>query len=221
MLSPRHLLSISSIIVIIAVALCLGLSHLPEQAKGDGENTAPGIKSYKVTPSTGNTRVEFLFTATYTDADNDAPRYMRVVIDDKDYKMRAVDQDDDNYTDGKVYYYRMDFERHATVYFYFEAGDDEHDVKSDVKTLEVQEIFQWHLDIAIVFALYLIPTIWVAHVAHKMSKSLESIEQAITNGGSLAAGESAESACKRVAGNLNTDVEKSDKIDMREPGEVD
>jgi len=156
---------------------------------GDGENTAPVIGSYGVTPASGNARVEFLFTAKYSDADNDAPRYMRLVVGDKDHEMRPVDPGDNNYTDGKDYYYRIKFDGPETIYYYFEASDGEHNVSSKVKTLNVEDIFEWHLDIAIVFGLYLIPTVWVIHIAHRISKSLGRIEKAIANSGKTVPGE--------------------------------
>ncbi len=181
-MSPTsHPVSFSVLMIFVATTLLLCVLLLAAQATGDGENSAPTIENFEVTPRDRSSRSEYLFTATYRDENNDAPRYMQVVIDNKSHNMRAVDTEDENYADGKDYYYRTHFKSNKAIYFYFKAGDMEFNVTSRVKTLYVEEIFEWHFDIALVFGLYLIPTVWVVRIAHKMSGSLKNIEKAISN----------------------------------------
>ncbi|AFV24418.1 S-layer-like domain-containing protein [Methanolobus psychrophilus R15] len=66
-------------------------------------NTAPVLSSPLITPSSGSPATEFVFTVTYTDADNHTASYVNAVIDGINYPMTAVDPADTNTTDGKGY----------------------------------------------------------------------------------------------------------------------
>ncbi|MDP2217685.1 MAG: S-layer protein domain-containing protein [Methanolobus sp.] len=66
-------------------------------------NTAPVLSSPLVTPSSGSPATEFVFTVTYTDADNNTASYVNAVIDGINYPMTAVDPADTNTADGKGY----------------------------------------------------------------------------------------------------------------------
>jgi S-layer protein (TIGR01567 family) len=66
-------------------------------------NTAPVLSSPLVTPNSGSPATEFVFTVTYTDADNNSASYVNAVIDGINYPMTATDPADTNTADGKGY----------------------------------------------------------------------------------------------------------------------
>ncbi|MBD2843929.1 glycoside hydrolase family 9 protein [Paenibacillus sp. IB182496] len=77
-------------------------------ATTDDSGSAPTLTQTGVTANaTGsyNQNTQFTFRATYTDADNEAPFAMQVVIDDTAYPMQPTDHGDHTYTDGKDYLY--------------------------------------------------------------------------------------------------------------------
>ncbi|WP_168735932.1 glycoside hydrolase family 9 protein [Cohnella fermenti] len=64
----------------------------------------------------------FTFTASYTDADNQKPYAMQLVVDDTVYDMLEADGNDHTYTDGKSYYYITKLPAGSHTHF-FRAGD--------------------------------------------------------------------------------------------------
>ena len=66
---------------------------------------APELSNGKVTPLNGTTITNFVYSVVYTDADNDAPLFVKVNIDDYEYSMNKNDTNDNNYIDGCVYTY--------------------------------------------------------------------------------------------------------------------
>ncbi len=68
-------------------------------------NTPPTLTNGTMDPSTGNTTTIFTFTVVYTDANNDAPGYIVVIIDGVEHMMTKVTPSDIDYTDGCVYQY--------------------------------------------------------------------------------------------------------------------
>jgi hypothetical protein len=70
--------------------------------------TAPTITAYGVTPANSAAGSKVTFFLTYTDADNDAPTYVRVVkmfTTSPVYNLVANNSGDTTYTDGKQYYF--------------------------------------------------------------------------------------------------------------------
>ncbi|WP_141505370.1 glycoside hydrolase family 9 protein [Paenibacillus luteus] len=71
--------------------------------------TAPTLTNTTLATNSGslsNQNTLFTFHATYTDQDNEKPYVMHLVLDDKAYEMREIDNADTNYTNGKDYIYR-------------------------------------------------------------------------------------------------------------------
>jgi hypothetical protein len=64
-------------------------------------NTKPTLTQGDVNPKVGTTSEYFTFEITYTDEDNDPPKYVNVTIDGTDYPMTP--QSGGDYTTGKVY----------------------------------------------------------------------------------------------------------------------
>ena len=85
-------------------------------------NSGPVLSSGGVSPSSGSSTTTFTYTVTYTDADNDAPSYIRVYIDGNYYGMSKQDPGDSDYTDGCIYTYSTTLGGGGHTY-YFEASD--------------------------------------------------------------------------------------------------
>ncbi|HIE53481.1 MAG TPA: M6 family metalloprotease domain-containing protein [Armatimonadetes bacterium] len=85
-------------------------------------NNPPTLKNGSVSPSTGNVSTTFTYKVTYTDADNDAPSYVRVYIDGQAYDMNK-DPKDNTYTDGVVYTYDKTNLAKGSHKYHFEASD--------------------------------------------------------------------------------------------------
>ncbi|UCE73524.1 MAG: hypothetical protein JSV56_10920 [Methanomassiliicoccales archaeon] len=85
-------------------------------------NSPPKLTHGTVTPRRGYPNIDYLFTVTYEDADNDAPAGVRVVIDQVDYLMEEVDPTDVNYSDGKEYSFKKAL-REGTYSVYYTADD--------------------------------------------------------------------------------------------------
>ncbi|MBD3186555.1 PKD domain-containing protein, partial [Candidatus Bathyarchaeota archaeon] len=64
---------------------------------------APELENGLVVPASGNQSTAFTFSVNYTDADNDAPEFVHVEVNETIYAMTLQDPSDDNYTDGTNY----------------------------------------------------------------------------------------------------------------------
>ncbi len=101
------------------------LSFLPDDDGSDPTNP-PGLD-----PNVGRQTTEFTYTVVYTDTDRYAgvagnpPDYIRVVIDSTSkYDMSKVDPNDNDYTDGVVYAFKISGLVEGTPHqYYFEASD--------------------------------------------------------------------------------------------------
>lgn len=66
-------------------------------------NYEPILSNYYVSPPAGNTLTNFTFYANYTDADDDQPTLVRVLIDGIPYSMAKENVNDTTFTDGCIY----------------------------------------------------------------------------------------------------------------------
>jgi uncharacterized membrane protein len=88
------------------------------------QNTPPTLTKGTVTPRMGRPNIEYLFTVTYTDEDDDVPVSIKVFIDQVDYEMEEVDPTDMNYSDGKEYFFSMVLGEGAySIYFSADDGN--------------------------------------------------------------------------------------------------
>ncbi len=92
-------------------------------------NNPPTLSSGAVSPTSGDTNVQYKFTVVYTDIDNDVPSYVRVVIDGgaplnmmKDSTAPAALFDND-YTNGEQYYVFKSGMTVGSHNYKFEASD--------------------------------------------------------------------------------------------------
>ncbi len=86
------------------------------------QNSPPTLTKGTVTPRMGRPNIEYLFTVTYTDVDNDRPTSVKVFIDQVDFEMEEVDSTDLNYSDGKEYLFSMVLGEGAYSIYY--SADD-------------------------------------------------------------------------------------------------
>ncbi len=82
-------------------------------------NNPPVLSSGSVSPTSGTTDTTFTYEVTYTDADGDAPSYVRVYIDGVGYPMIKVSG---TYSGGAVYRYTTTLGAGPHTY-YFAASD--------------------------------------------------------------------------------------------------
>lgn len=75
------------------------------KATNVASGTAPTLTAVGVNTSTGDVDTPFTFSATYTDADNEAPLVVELLIDGVIRHMTPADPSDTNYADGKAYTY--------------------------------------------------------------------------------------------------------------------
>lgn len=76
------------------------------KATNISSGSAPTLTAGGVDQAQGTAQTEFTFEVTYTDADNQAPFAVELILDGVIKRMEAVNPADSTYTDGKVYRYR-------------------------------------------------------------------------------------------------------------------
>ena len=68
-------------------------------------NNPPALSAGAVNPTSGNATTTFTYSVTYTDADNDAPSSINVIIDGTPHAMTVKPGQDGDYTNGEIYEY--------------------------------------------------------------------------------------------------------------------
>lgn len=101
------------------------------------QNSPPTLTKGTVTPRMGRPNIEYLFTVTYTDGDNDKPTSIKVFIDQVDYDMEEVDPTDLNYSDGKEYLFRSVLGEGAYSIYYSTDDGNGNVVNTNSFTLSV------------------------------------------------------------------------------------
>jgi PGF-pre-PGF domain-containing protein len=102
----------------IAVGSYLKMSLLEKELRA---NNPPSLSLGSVFPSSGTTDEFFTYEVTYTDADGDAPAYVRVYVDGSPYTMSKVSG---TYTDGAKYRCTLAGVLSAGSHtYYFKASD--------------------------------------------------------------------------------------------------
>jgi len=99
-------------------------ARLPASGSYDGPNVIPpnnppSLSSGSVSPSSGRIDTTSTYEVTYTDADGDAPSYIKVYIDGASYQMSEISG---AYTDGAIYHSTTTLGIGSHTY-YFEASD--------------------------------------------------------------------------------------------------
>jgi endoglucanase len=99
------------------------------KATNVNSGSAPALTGGGVSAAAGDSATDFTFDVTYTDADNQAPFAMELVLDGVIYKMTAADPSDNNYADGKAYTYTTTLPIGVHSY-YFHTTDTKTDAVS-------------------------------------------------------------------------------------------
>jgi hypothetical protein len=117
-----------------------GLDHhnfILKVTKLPTKNIAPGLSNALMTPLEGNIKTVFIFSVHYYDADNDAPSFIRVVIDGYEYELSL--RPGENVSNG-IYEYRTNLSLGRHIY-YFTASDGLDATKTiNFNTLEVKKV---------------------------------------------------------------------------------
>ena len=85
-------------------------------------NNPPMLSAGAVSPSTGSNSTLFVYRVTYADADDEAPSFIKALVDSTEYAMTKQDGSDITYTDGVIYELRTTLFLGAHKYR-FEASD--------------------------------------------------------------------------------------------------
>lgn len=99
------------------------------------DNSPPTLTGGTVTPRKSYPNIDYLYTVTYTDLDNDAPSSVKVYIDEEFYEMKEVDPADQNYTDGKDYSFKKVMSEGSYAIYYGTDDGNGSTVNSDTFTL--------------------------------------------------------------------------------------
>ncbi|MDG6220961.1 MAG: hypothetical protein QCI38_05885, partial [Candidatus Thermoplasmatota archaeon] len=107
-----------------------------EDIKIFSRNTAPVLREMAVTPTFGDVKTEFSFTAIYTDADGDVPVNMRVVINNQPYDMVMITGGAD-YTQPSTWSFSTTLEKGTHTYYFFVSDGQGNSYTSSTRNLEV------------------------------------------------------------------------------------
>jgi hypothetical protein len=104
-----------------------------------GEPIQPGLPKI-VYESPTNVDNKYTFKVTYTDPEGDKPNDLGIIlfIGEITYKMIEQDPNDDNYTDGKVYYYTKEFNEGLFEYHFKVTNENNQTFESDKENITVE-----------------------------------------------------------------------------------
>ena len=110
------------IIIIIALFVASSSLNITNSAMTNAcrcePNHKPQLTDGIVTPSEGYQTTLFTYSVNYSDADNDKPSFIYVIINCKFYRMQKQDPSDNDYTDGCIYTYSRYLEPGNYKYFF-------------------------------------------------------------------------------------------------------
>ncbi len=97
--------------------------------QGPFVNYKPTLTLGSVTPSSGTVLEKYKFIVVYTDLGNEAPVYVDVVIDGKNYSMTKQDSSENDYNDGCEFVFTTELAVGNHV-FYFSTSDGNYTIRS-------------------------------------------------------------------------------------------
>jgi hypothetical protein len=96
-------------------------------------NNYPKFINREVIPKSGDITTKFNFTIKYQDQDNDPAFFVLACIDDVNYSMSAILPDDEDYSDGKSYWYCTQLSAGNHTYkFIISDGEAERESKTEI-----------------------------------------------------------------------------------------
>ena len=105
-------------------ALCINeTAGCTGNVKLDNNCNIPILSGGSVTPTIGDTSTLFVYSITYTDADNIGPTSIVVKINDIPYQMTKLTHGDNTYTDGCIYVYSTILTASSVHSYCFETID--------------------------------------------------------------------------------------------------
>lgn len=150
--------------------------------------TAPVLSAASLTSNSGsihNQNTTYTFSATYSDADNEKPYAMQVVIDDTAIEMRETDASDTNYADGKSYFYMTKLPVGSHTYYFRTTDLTSDGAATTVQTGPTVVYSAQTIDIVVSQAGYSANDVKTAQVV--ASQPLTDLSYQILNGSSPAA----------------------------------
>ena len=135
---------------------------------------APSLSYPRVTPTTGDSDTTFTFTVHYV---GEEPIIMEIYLGSQAHVMLEVDNSDDNYTDGKDYYFERQLPE-GTIIYYFKAiimpGEE---IRTTATTLNVvsQDFGFDHLDVVLAVSFFVPIAILGLWMFRRFSKDLKEI----------------------------------------------
>ena len=163
-------------VMTVAILLCFFSICLASTTASAAD---PYFSARGISPSSGDETQNYAFILTYVNSDNSSPVSIDVVIDHKEHGMKEVDDTDDNYTDGKSYYYKTKLGPGVHV-FYFRANTGNGSISSNVMTVQIaEELFILngeHRDIiyagGLLFIAAMLPLAYSIFLLHKTTKNI-------------------------------------------------
>ena len=96
----------------------------------------PKLENIDLSPTIGNLTTNFKFTVNYSDADNNMPTSINVIINDTVYSMSKQNLGDTNYTDGVIYEYQT-FLNNGTYNYYYNVTDGKYSISYPIGELQL------------------------------------------------------------------------------------
>ncbi|UKS27566.1 glycoside hydrolase family 9 protein [Paenibacillus sp. HWE-109] len=104
------------------------------KASNTNSGTAPTLTSAGVNAASGDLNTNYTFNVTYTDADNQAPFVMELVLDGVVHAMAPVHAADTTYTDGKAYTYTTKLPLGIHSYYFHTTDTSTDAISTTVQT---------------------------------------------------------------------------------------
>ncbi|RTE11494.1 DUF1080 domain-containing protein [Paenibacillus whitsoniae] len=113
------------------------------QASNVASGTAPTLSGISVDHASGDVETAFTFNTTYTDADNEKPFSMELILDGVVHQMEAINPADNTYSDGKAYQFTTKLPVGVHSYYFHTTDTTSNAVSSAVQSGPVvsQELF--------------------------------------------------------------------------------
>jgi hypothetical protein len=140
-------------------------------------SASPALSSPKVLPTTGTSGDVFTFTVHYK---GDSPVSVTFYADNAPLEMQEVDPGDQNYTDGKDYFIRVNLEEGTTIYYFkatTAAGEETRTAATTINVQPPEGLRVDHIDVVLAVLIFLIPTVWGLVMFRRLSKDLRETMQ--------------------------------------------
>jgi len=141
---------------------------LPCARTGVSEELKVTFSREGIQPRTGTGETVFLFLVTITC--NDEPEDpIEIVINERGYTMKEIDPEDDDFSDGKNFYYRQRLKPGGVVYF-FRSGNSTTNARAI--SIGKSSTIQYHYDVAIIMSFFIVPVIIAALYLRKIEREV-------------------------------------------------